>query len=413
MKQKKMGALTLSGFIIGPVLGSGIFILPPIVHSIAKEWAIVAWVVMILISFMVAFIFGFLSIQFPGDGGATNAIEHVFGTYVKRLAAFYLIIGVTFGAAAVLLTAGQYIEKLGGISSLSTGYILLPLCIALLLARVNLVGKIALVMSIVSAAVLFIGGAKSLIVSADNMVITSSFNVSDFSYALLILFWAVFGWEVIGNYSADVKDPKKTITKAILLSIVAISVVDLIVAAAVQWSDAGLPGGGDLTITGIMYPVFGEMSHLVMAGLALFLCCSTYFFVCRRHIQTGCLAGKGRRIAKTAGQAICQDVPYAAVLFIFVLNTLVLTGVQAGIFSLEKLVAFANSFLTMNALIGICAGIVLIPNRFIKASGMLLSVIIIGMLAFHSTAISLVIMILLAVYYVGKQLVSNKKAKAL
>ncbi len=77
MKQHKMGAITLSGLLIGPILGSGILILPTIVFNIAKDWAILAWVSIIAVSFIVAFIFGFISIQFPGDGGITNAIERL------------------------------------------------------------------------------------------------------------------------------------------------------------------------------------------------------------------------------------------------------------------------------------------------------------------------------------------------
>ncbi|RXZ80880.1 amino acid permease [Paenibacillaceae bacterium] len=413
MKQNKMGALALSGFIIGPLLGSGILILPPIVFNIAKEWAILAWVVMIMISFMVAFIFGFISIQFPGDGGATIAIAHVFGTYVKRLAAFYLIIGVTFGAAAVLLTAGQYIEKLNFASSLTVSYILLPVCITFLLARINVLGKIAFAMSIISALVLFVGGVKSLLDHPKEMVIATSFNPADFSYSLLILFWAIFGWEIIGNYSADVIEPKKTITKAIIVSILAISAVNLVVAAAVQWTDTSAFWQGDLTITAIITSLFGNMSNLIMATLALFLCCSTYFLYVGGISRLVASLAKENVLPKLLSKRSHNDVPYVSVLLMFLLNLMVLLFVQAGLFDLEKLVAFANSFLTINALIGIGAGIVLIKNKWIKVTGAVLSVFFIGMLVYHSSTVSLILMGALAVYYVCKQISANRRnAKA-
>ncbi|WP_161601514.1 APC family permease [Paenibacillus luteus] len=409
MKQKKMGAFGLSGLIIGPILGSGILILPPIVHNIAKDWAILAWALIIVVSFIVAFIFGFISIQFPGDGGATQAIERVFGAQVKRLAAFYLIIGVTFGAAAVLLTAGQYMEKLNFASALTVSYFLLPICTGMLLARINILGKIAFVMSIIAAAVLFLGGAKSLLDHPKSMAIARSFDFSDFSYALLILFWTIFGWEIIGNYSADVIEPKKTITKAIFISIIAISAVNLVVAASIQWTDTSMYGDGGLTITVILYALFGKMSNLIMAVLALFLCSSTYFLYVGGISRLAASLAKEKVLPSLLGKRTKQEVPYVAVIAIVLLNAIVLLLVQVKIFDLEKLVAFANSFLTINALIGILAGIVLIKNKFIKLSGAVLALFIIGMLAFHSSILSIAIIVVLGLYYGYKQMAANRQ----
>ena len=64
MTKNKIGPLTLTGLTVGPILGSGILILPPIVYGLIKEWAIIAWLAIIAIGSLFAFIFGYLSIQF-------------------------------------------------------------------------------------------------------------------------------------------------------------------------------------------------------------------------------------------------------------------------------------------------------------------------------------------------------------
>jgi hypothetical protein len=110
MSSEKIGPLRLSGFIIGPILGSGILILPPLGVEVMGEWAIFGWVVMVCLSFMFAFMFGFLSMQFPGDAGVANAVEHAFGTGFKQLTAFYLTGAALFDPVAVLLTVVKYVN---------------------------------------------------------------------------------------------------------------------------------------------------------------------------------------------------------------------------------------------------------------------------------------------------------------
>lgn len=58
MESKKLGPFLLSGLIIGPILGSGIIILPPLVHQTAGDYALVAWMIMMVMSFLFAFLFG-------------------------------------------------------------------------------------------------------------------------------------------------------------------------------------------------------------------------------------------------------------------------------------------------------------------------------------------------------------------
>ena len=87
--EKKIGWLLLSGLIIGPIMGTGIILLPPLVYQVAGVWALPAWVVMVCVSFFFAFIFSSLTILSPGDAGVANAIEKAFGKQVKLLASFY------------------------------------------------------------------------------------------------------------------------------------------------------------------------------------------------------------------------------------------------------------------------------------------------------------------------------------
>lgn len=406
--KNRIGALTLTGLTVGPILGSGIIILPPIIYGLIKEWSIIAWLTIIAIGFLFAFIFGYLSIQFPGDGGVTNAIEKVFGKYIKQLASFYLIVGVVFGAVAVLMTAAQYVVKLNFSTVTVIEYSLLIICFVLLLKNLSFLGKVVSIISLISAGILLLGGIATLISYHKPFLMESRFEPAVFGYSLLLLFWTILGWEIIGNYSAEVRDPKKTITQSILLSAVIIAVLDLVIVAAIQWSDVAKFWQGDVTITTIIFPIFKGVSSFIMAILTLLLCCSTYLFFVGGITRMMAGLSEEKVLPKIIARRSKENVPIFAVMIIGVLHVIVLGLVYFGCFDIEKLIAFANGFFIINVLIGIAAGIAMIKNNFIKISGYFLGLLFISMLFYFASKISLTIICVMAIYYVLKQVNSNR-----
>ncbi len=398
----KLGALALSGLMIGPILGSGILILPPLVVQRIGAWAIYAWMLMIGVSFLFALIIGQLTIRFPGEGGVTNAVAVAFGTEIKRLTSFLLIIGVVFGAVAVLMTAANYLAEWVALPAPWIGYILLCLCIGLLMTRISFVGNVALIMSLVAAVILFWGGAKTLTAPALRPTVTEAFDPLQFGYAVLLLFWTLFGWEVIGNYSAEVKDPRKTITRAIGISAIVIAAVELTVAAAMQ--RIGPTGdGATASITPVVASVFQEASHGVIALVTLFLCCSTYLLFVGSVVRLTASLATERALPAFFGRRLKNNTPLAAIIGIFLLHTAVFGCFTAGVFTIEKLIALSNGFFIANSLICICAGVRLIKNGSVKIAGTVLALFFLAMLAHYATGYSLLVIGGLAVYSVVRQ----------
>ncbi|HHD57345.1 MAG TPA: amino acid permease, partial [Desulfobulbaceae bacterium] len=132
-QNKKLGPFLLSGLMIGPILGSGIIILPPLVYQVAGNQALAAWMLIVGLSFFFAVIFGRLSILFPGDAGVARAIEEAFGSRVKKLTSLYLIGAVLFGPVAVLLTAAKYLRPLHDLPEPLLALPILLICTGLLL----------------------------------------------------------------------------------------------------------------------------------------------------------------------------------------------------------------------------------------------------------------------------------------
>ncbi|SMF23692.1 amino acid permease [Desulfovibrio gilichinskyi] len=120
MQAGKLGPALFCGLIIGPILGSGIFILPPLVIEKAGQWAFPAWLAIILINAAFAYVLSWLSVMHPGESGVTKAVEKAFGARIKMLTSFYLIASVCIGPAAVLLTLGEYLPSVA-VASYSNG----------------------------------------------------------------------------------------------------------------------------------------------------------------------------------------------------------------------------------------------------------------------------------------------------
>ncbi|MBP1988412.1 APC family permease [Paenibacillus eucommiae] len=403
-KENKLGVLTLSGLIIGPILGSGILMLPNTVYQIAGDWAIAAWIIIIGVSLVAAYIFGAISIQYPGDGGITNAICMAFGEHIKVLASLFLILGVSVGAVAVLMTASEYMAQVGIGSSIFICYSFTVACILLLFCKITFIGKLSFLMSTVSAITLFVAAVVSLSIHPKPFAITTPFQVNHIGYAVLLLFWAVFGWDIIGNYTKEVKDVKKTTTRAIILSFIVIAVVYMVVAAAVQWTDIKSYWNKDFSLAAIMHPLFGEWSHLIIAFLGIFLCASTYLLYVGGISRLTASLSEDQILPAFMSKRTRQNIPFVAISTIGIVNLIVIFLIQLGWFDLESLVLIANSFLAMNALIGILAGIKVLNNRLVNVSGVILSVFVLVVIMMYSSTNVLLMIGALSIYFSYKQL---------
>lgn len=375
---------------VGPILGSGIIILPPLVFSIAGNWAFPAWCLIVFLGFFFAQIFGKLTIMFPGDTGVSQAIEHAFGSKVKIITSFYLIGAVLFGPAAVILTAAQYIPGNYHIALLAIPITLVSS--ALLLREAAFIGRISLVLSTFAAGSLLIGSLLTL--GGDTTVSAFTlppFDANQFGYTMLLLFWTIVGWEVVGNYSGDVINPEKNIIKAVYFSIIIIALISLAVAAAIQVATPQIADGG---ITAILYPLFGSLSTEVMALLTLALCVTTYLMFVGGVARLICAVSYEKMLPGFLGKRSATGAPIGAILFLTGFYIFVFLATYIDIVNVTQLVALADGFFIANALIGLFTAIKIIPGIVTRSITTLLALIFIAILLHSSLWVLLVIALL-------------------
>ncbi|MFH1155784.1 MAG: hypothetical protein V1793_18400 [Pseudomonadota bacterium] len=391
MQHKKIGWLLLSGLTIGPILGSGIIILPPVVYAVAGEWALPAWILMVCAGSLFAALTGVLSARFPGDQGISRAVETAFGPGAGRLTACYLIGAVCFGPGAVILTAARYAAPVTGLPMPALGFILLVICAALLLGQVRSMGKAALAASSLSAITLCTGSAATLLSHSKGAVMLPPLDLSTMGQTLLLLFWIIVGWEVIGNYSQDVDKPEATIKKAVIFSALVIAMVDIIVAAAVQWVDAPALHSGQVSIVTLLVPLFGDNAALVTAILTLALCTTTYLLFVGGVARLMASLSRDGFLPAFLARRTPGGSPAAGTLLLACIHVGILGMHMLGLMDIEDLIALANGFFIANALLGILAGIKLINSTMIRTGAVILALVFTGILMCSSPAVIVVI----------------------
>ena len=391
--------MSLSGLIIGPVLGSGVILLPPLLFDLLGNYSLIIWIVISFLGFIFAMVFARLSILFKGEGGVSLATKNALGKKYQVLTSLYLIFAVFFGAIAVLLIASEFL----GIyfpdinKALLAFYLYIPVFL-FLLSRIDFIGKMMLSLTSVITIILLSSSINILLnLNEFNLILPKS-SFDDISYAFLIAFWAIVGWEVIGNYSNEVKETK-TITKAVIFSALIVSLVYILLVMSIVFGDFVDKNIQSFKLLWVLEPLFGEYSAILLTSITLIFCLSTIILF---------VGGVARLISSLQLSTFTSihtssGAPLGALSFLAVVHLTILSFVYYDIINISNLVAFADGFFIANAIIGLTTAIVIFDNGFLRYSAMILLVLFFAILLVSNIYILLVILsVFLYTYFIKK-----------
>lgn len=389
---KKLGPFLLSGLMIGPILGSGVVLLPPLAVDALGTKAWLSWLLIMGLGAIFAYIFSDLTLLYPGEGGMTLAVEKVLGKKAQLMSSFFMLSAVSFGPAAVMLTAAGYLRpwlesttmlKNNGLTAFHTeiiiAVILILLAHILLRRHIKVLSTMSLILSATIGVILTTSAIIWLIHHGIAFEMPSFKEVVVFGKTTMLLFWAIIGWEIVGNYALTVKDLKKTVPMATNISLVAVTLIYMTIALAVQSS----PGIGFERLLNVIRGAFGSYATVILALLVLGLCLSTYLLIVGAIIRLmKDLSVNGwlpRPFSKVKG-----DTPIVSLFWYTGLHLLVLALVYMGVVKLDWLVGIANGFFLANALMGVAAASQVLSTPLLKWGSYLLLVCLAALLCFSS-----------------------------
>ncbi|MDF2612417.1 MAG: amino acid permease-associated protein [Clostridia bacterium] len=396
--EKKLNTLTLSGLMIGPILGSGIVLLPPIAIRALGEHAITAWIIMMFLGGIFAYVFARMSLLASTNEGISSIISKEIGPHLGELASNCLTIAVCFGPVAVVVTASDFIHNMfvnTSYSKLVISLLFLLLTSVVLLMDVAKIGRLSLLLSSLTAFLLVIGGIFSLTTEPVIHYPKNLPHLNTLGYTLLLLSWAVIGWEVIGSYIEDVDHPETTLMRAMKISLTAVILVYLISTFALQNRFfAASSELSDINMSMILVSVFGRYAAFIIGIIAAGLCfCTFIMFVGAISRQIARRAENGA-LPQYFRQKPGERSPKTTLFILTAIHTLVLLSIYFKLLTLETIVSIANTFFICNALLGLFASFKCIKGLILKFFTVILMLILCMLLTYSSLIAWIIFMVI-------------------
>jgi len=220
---------------VGGMVGSGIFSTLGVVIGIAGAWAWLSFATAGLIALAAGFSYVKLSAHYGEGGGAFTFLREIDAQGFAGSLSWVLIVGYVLTNAVYAFTFGQYlgyVVELGSWFPRVAGVAIMALFIGLNLRGVGKAGSVEILLVWFKLAVLVGLAGWGLAQWAPSMLSQGvpDTGLSAALFGAASVFMAYEGFQLLTYDYQDIKDPKKTLPRAVLSAIVVVIVVYVVVA---------------------------------------------------------------------------------------------------------------------------------------------------------------------------------------
>lgn len=280
--------------VVGVIIGSGIFLVPKRMMEAAGsvELVFAAWIVGGLLSWFGALTYAELGAMKPGAGGEYVYVRDAYGPMMGFLYAWtWFTIGKPASIATVAAGVVRILGEFPAFHFLQTVWLrsplvlnyghLLAITIIVLLTYLNYRGvrkagefqlfftilKVAMILGIIGIGFSYSDGTLGNFTTS---YLPAVGGFGGFMSALIAALWAYDGWNNLNMVAGEIKNPERSIPKALIVGITIVGVLYMLTNAAVQYvlaaeaiATANRPAS--LAIQQVLGPV-GAM--IISAGIA-------------------------------------------------------------------------------------------------------------------------------------------------
>jgi APA family basic amino acid/polyamine antiporter len=274
-----LGATDVIALIVGIVIGAGIFRTPSLVASTVDSGSMMLWAWFLggVVSLIGAFCYAELTTTFPNTGGDYHFLRKAFGKRVAFLFAWARMSVIQTGSIALLaFIFGDYAAQIYSLGEHSS--VIYAALIVIILTWINILGvnlgtgtqKILTTVEVLGIVLVIIVGFFFVPTTLEVASAPSegSGGIGSLGLAMVFVLLTFGGWNEAAYISAELRSGRKHMVKALITSIIIITIVYLLVNLA-YLRGLGLNGmaqsnavAGDL-----MGNAFGETGLVLMALL--------------------------------------------------------------------------------------------------------------------------------------------------
>lgn len=278
--KREIGVWGLSANIVNIIVGAGIFVLPAIISEIIGAAAIVVYLFCGFLIALVMLCFAEAGSKVTRSGGGYAYVETAFGPFPGFLAAVFLVMGSVFSDAAVANALTELVGLAFPVFKNPFARVAFMVLIFGGLATLNVIGvkqgiglvKINTVAKLTPILLLILIGWKD--VELSNLYWESAPTLQKFGEASLILFFAFQGGDTGLSVGGEIKNPQKTVPKAIFIGITFVLILYILIQTVSQGVlGSDLPEFKAAPLAETAKIVFGPAGYtllLIGAGISMF-----------------------------------------------------------------------------------------------------------------------------------------------
>jgi len=219
----------VTNIVIGSIIGADIYIASAITAGIIGPLAIFVWIVAGIFAIVLALVFAYCSYYVPKVGGPFAYVSKAFDKFYGFLTGWSLWIAEIMALPVFAIAFTQYLKYFVDLDPWQE--VLIKGLFIFGITTINIVGVKAagrindvLTLLKLSPLVLFILAGLYFIISnpktvLQNYIPLTPLGFDNFGAALVLIFWAYVGFEIGTLPASEIKEPKKTIPKAIIVGI--------------------------------------------------------------------------------------------------------------------------------------------------------------------------------------------------
>ncbi len=278
---------------VGFIVGSGIFIMPIVAAQTSGSWSIFAWIAAGLYTLLTGLCFAELAVRIPKAGGLYAYAHDVFGDFLGFFTGYTFWLGYWITIAVEILALAWYLSFFTALSF--DLRLAISVFIAFVFTLVNYKGvrwgsnaeDFLTIAKLVPLGILVLAGLAVFNPSAfsSGFATPPTQNlVSAFLASLVLVLWAYQGVEIITVPQEEIKNARKTVPKAIIVSVLSVILlyllVVLVVLGSVDWrhftaSESALADigkvliggwGGALLALGGLVSILGALNAVILAS---------------------------------------------------------------------------------------------------------------------------------------------------